>query len=452
MPMTGTRRPAHLLGQRYATAAAFLAAIDVYWGQNGHVAAADGRTFCAACPACNSKSRPKEESYRRFPLVVGETDEPSRWNLAPMCGCGERAILEALDGQAPRPTSSWEPEDLRPILAALEGQGVDSSGPSGGERRALDGAAFVFGEPEHVPTVWGSGQAVLWSAGEALWLVGPQGVGKTTVQQQLALRRAGVRTGGLLGYPVERDGGRVLYLALDRPRQAARSFRRMVSQDDAATLAERLVVWRGPLPFDLVAEPERLAGFAREHDAGTLFIDAMKDAAMDLVKDEVGARVNHALQHAVADGIEVCAGHHQRKPQSDNRAPRALADVYGSVWLTAGAGSVVLLWGEPGDPVVELRHLKQPAEEVGPTRVVHDHGRGETTPFEAPELLELVAGTPGGVSAPDAARALFEVAKPTAAQTMKARRKLERLVEDGVADRLPAQAPDPVRFAARERR
>ncbi len=33
----------------------------------------------------------------------------------------------------------------------------------------------------------------------------------------------------------------------------------------------------------------------------------------------------------------------------------------GSTWLTSGLGSVIVLDGEPGDPTVELRHLKQPA-------------------------------------------------------------------------------------------
>jgi hypothetical protein len=224
----------------------------------------------ADCPACGMAGR---ITSRKNGLVLFECDGG--------CGGGSGVYRVA------------QPEALGPVGTT-------------GERRALDGAAFIFHEPDHVPAVWGEGQTVLWSAGEPFWIVGPQGVGKTTVAQQLALRRAGVRTTTLLGYPVDRDDGKVLYLALDRPRQIARSFRRMVSEDDSVALAERLVVWRGPLPFDLMAEPERLARFAREHDAGTLFIDAAKDMAMDLVKDEVGTRVNHALQHAVADGIEVC--------------------------------------------------------------------------------------------------------------------------------------------------
>ena len=48
--------------------------------------------------------------------------------------------------------------------------------------------------------------------------------------------------------------------------------------------------------------------------------------------------------------------------------PKRLADVYGSRWLTAGMGSVLLLWGEPGDLVVEVRHLKQPVRGGRPVR------------------------------------------------------------------------------------
>jgi AAA domain len=416
------------LRRRYPTAQAFLEAVDEFWGANGYVAAADGRTFTAACPNCKSKSLPEEQSHWCYPLIVGANDAPGRWNLMPGCRCEEEAIA-----------------------AALDGQGMNGSGPSDGERRALDGAAFIFGEPEHVPAVWGEGQRVAWSAGEPFWIVGPQGVGKTTVAQQLALRRAGVRTTTLLSFPVERDERRrVLYLALDRPRQAARSFRRMVGEDDAAALAERVAVWRGPLPFDLVAEPERLAKFAREHEAGTVFIDALKDGAMDLVKDEVGSRVNHALQHAVADGIEICVDHHQRKSSADNRKPRSLDDVYGSTWLTAGAGSVLLLWGEPGDPVVDVRHLKQPAEEVGPLRVLHDHARGETTPYESPELGDLLTAS-DGASAKDAARVLYESPKPSRSEVEKARRRLEHGVAVGELERLDSTADrEPVRYRARE--
>jgi hypothetical protein len=45
----------------------------------------------------------------------------------------------------------------------------------------------------------------------------PDGVGGTTIAQQILLARAGIKPPQLLGIPILRDDRRVLYLALDRP-------------------------------------------------------------------------------------------------------------------------------------------------------------------------------------------------------------------------------------------
>ena len=45
---------------------------------------------------------------------------------------------------------------------------------------------------------------------------------------------------------------------MDRPRQAARSFRRMVTDDQRDELNERLLVWKGPPPQDLARYPALL--------------------------------------------------------------------------------------------------------------------------------------------------------------------------------------------------
>ena len=76
--------------------------------------------------------------------------------------------------------------------------------------------------------------------------------------------------------------------------------------------------------------------------------------------------------------------HHGRKANADNKKPNTLDDVYGSAWLTAGMGSVICLWGKPGDSLVELTHLKQPAEAVGPMMVLHDHATGRSTAVTVP--------------------------------------------------------------------
>jgi energy-coupling factor transporter ATP-binding protein EcfA2 len=317
-------------------------------------------------------------------------------------------------------------------------------------RQLKDGKAFVLEAPDHVPSVWGEDADVIWSEGEPLFVVGPQGVGKSTVLQQVALARAGILKPEVLGFPIKADLDRVvLYLASDRPSQIARSLRRMVTAEHAELLATRLRVWRGPLPFDLVREPQRLALLAEGVGAGTVVVDSLKDIAYPLSSDEVGSAVNRAFGTVVAAGIELAAIHHSRKATSDNKKPNTLADVYGSTWLTAGAGSVISLWGEPGDPLIELTHLKQPAEDVGPLELEHDHDFGTTRVRDRQDAWTVLqdAGSEG-IAVQDAAVEIYG-RKATRSQVEKIRRKLQRLADKGLA--IPSKGPsrtDPVVFRA----
>lgn len=302
--------------------------------------------------------------------------------------------------------------------------------------RAVDGYTFITAEPDTIPACWGSGDQVLWSEGEGLMIVGPDGVGKTTVAQQLVLARIGL-IDTLLGQPISAARRKVLYIAADRPRQAARSFGRMINQAHYEALRERLTIWRGPLPFDITEDRTALANLAQDLEATDLFIDSLKDIAVDLAKDETGSRVNIALQEVIARGIELCTLHHQRKEGRDGSGkPKRLADVYGSRWLTAGMGSVICIWGEPGDLVVELLHLKQPAEDVGPYELVHDHAKGQTRlqPSATYESILREVG-PNGITASSVASRIHKKEKPDANEIEKARRRLEKLIDQGVADR-----------------
>ncbi len=297
-----------------------------------------------------------------------------------------------------------------------------------GASRATRGGT-ILDAPEVVESVWGDRHRCLWPIGEPFIVCGPDGVGKTTLAQQLVLHRAGVLDGPFLGLPV-RAGGRVLYLACDRPTQALRSFRRMVGDADRELLDANLAIWRGPLPFNLAAEPRGLVELARHFDAQTIVIDSVKDVAPDLSKEESGLGVNAAFQNAVAEGIEVAALHHQRKQQTGGAKPRHLSDVYGSRWITAGAGSVVMLWGEPGDLVVDFDHLKQPDETVGPFKVIHDHVYGVSSLTESVDAWSVVRGAKRGITASSVAVCLFDTPTPDRNQIEKARRQLERLFRE----------------------
>lgn len=304
------------------------------------------------------------------------------------------------------------------------------------DNRLLDGISFAE-EVGHVgEALCGEGEQVLWQKGEPLMLYGPQGVGKTTVAQRMTLGRAGVDP-VLLGLPVIASERPILYVAADRPAQAARSWRRMVAQldeDQRLLVRERVRFWRGPLPFDIGSEPDKLLGFVLELGVGTFIGDSLKDLAMDLSKEEPAARVNRAWQLLISNGVEVLDLHHPRKSVAGQTSkPRDLDEVYGNTWLTAGHGSIVLLWGRPGDPIVELSHLKQPFEEVGPFRVIVDHELGMVERYDGGDLLGILRTARQGLTAKESACVLFSTAKPTDSEVEKARRRLEKLVHRGLA-------------------
>lgn len=313
-------------------------------------------------------------------------------------------------------------------------------GPSTSDKhgRLITGDAFILDRPDTIPATWGDGNEILWAEGEPLLIAGPAGVGKTTLAQQVMLAGIGLRTDAL-GYKVQ-PFTRILYIAADRPPQAARSLERMVTEQDRDTLHQHLVFWKGPPDRDFSKHPDELTRMCQLVNADAVVIDSLKDVAIGLSDDEVGAGLNNAIQRALVNGIQVLALHHYRKRSQDHAKaePKSLDELYGSTWITAGAGSVISLWGQAGDPVVTLRHLKQPAEEVGPLHVTHDHDRGHSTLTLGYDLLEQMrARGRQGMTASVAACLMTKKDKPTSSDREKARRKLERLFTDGLAVKSP---------------
>jgi len=253
-------------------------------------------------------------------------------------------------------------------------------------RRLLSGDVFALEVPDKLPSIWGVGDKALWVEGEGLMIVGPQGVGKTTLAQQLLLARAGLKD-ELLGMPVAPAKGKVLYLAMDRPLQARRSLNRMVSKGDAKLLKQRTIFWEGPLPFS-IADASKIASWAKENGATDVFVDSYKDLAPNLSDEATGALINMIVQECMAERLEWVGLHHHRKATAENPTPKTLHDVHGSGLLTRGLGSVLGLGGEPGDDVVEARHLKQPAEPLGTFGIRHEHSTGTSEMADAPVRID----------------------------------------------------------------
>jgi hypothetical protein len=313
------------------------------------------------------------------------------------------------------------------------GSGQDGAESEFADYGAVDGGAFIFDEPDTIPTIWGDDGRSAWVEGESLMIAGQQGLGKTTLAGMLLRALVGLGDGTVLGLPVAPADRPILYLAMDRPRQIARSMRRQFSADERRILSQLLIVRRGPPPADMAASPTLLATMAEHYGAGTVFVDSLKDAALGLSNDEVGAAWNRARQHLLEADRQLCELHHCVKRGPNGAGIKDINDVYGSAWLTNGCGSVILLTGEPGDPIVGFRHVKQPAEELGPWQLAHDQVAGLLTVEHRVDLIELVkAAGVDGLTAKGAAVAIIQNREPSAAEVEKARRKLAKLERDGL--------------------
>lgn len=327
------------------------------------------------------------------------------------------------------------------VLEAPQTSSVGETDPVWGEFPPVDAAAWMWDDETPQKILWGQDNDILWADGEALMIAGGMGLGKTTLAGNLIRAQLGLRD-EVLGLPVARAEKPILYLAMDRPRQIRRSMRRQFPQEEASAVRGRLIVRPGPPITDMAVDPTLLARMAMAAGAGTVYLDSLKDAVIGLSEDAVGAGYNRARQYLLAQGINLLELHHNRKATINSGS--GIGEVFGSTWLTSGAGSVIMLFGEPGDLVIKFHHRKTPADEVGPFHLNHDPDKGS---FEVAGQIDLVivarnAGAEG-LTAKAAAGAMYEKSSPTEAECKKAQRQLDKLVRSGLLTRVDGHRGGP---------
>ncbi|MBM2621200.1 toprim domain-containing protein [Actinoplanes sp. LDG1-06] len=344
-------------------------------------------------------------------------------------------------------------EDLRAAHAAkllFQSEQAAARHAASTRPRVADGADFFLDIPKQAPVLWGDGSRCLWIDGEPFMVVGDDGTGKSTLDHQLMACRLGLLGDGtLLGYTVEPAPGRLLYLAMDRPEQARRAGGRLFpsfrDKEHRDVLRERLAVWRGPLPVDPLSGPEALADWIRAEfgrDICEVHVDSLKDITSRLTDDAVGSGLNSSIQAVVERGINWVGLHHQRKSSREDRRRGGgddLSDVYGSRWLVAGHGSIVMLskTGDDNNDYVEMHQVKQPMDNVPRLLLQHDRATGRTRPVRISRDVDLILTDYGSVGATVREVAALMFAKEdnelTTALVSRAKRQLEKEVSAGRA-------------------
>lgn len=297
--------------------------------------------------------------------------------------------------------------------------------------RVDEGGEFLFDGSDESEVLWGSPDEILWASGETLMLVGPTGVGKSTLAGQLVEALLGI-TSDVLDRKV-RQVDRVLYLAMDRPKQIRRAFKRLFTPEQRKQLSD-VYFHIGPLKVQLANDPLHLLNLAKFNNANVIVVDSMKDLARDLNDPKTGSDINAAFQHCLAEGIEVIVLHHLRKTTGKTvQKPKSVEDVFGSAVITWGIGSIILLWGQPGSTVVELSHLKPLHEPVGPWTVQHDHMTGRSNIQAEFNLLQFIRGskTYGATTLEAAQERYGNKVKSGDANYKRMDRQLKNLLEAG---------------------
>ncbi|AYR00046.1 RepA-like helicase [Mycobacterium phage Nebkiss] len=340
-----------------------------------------------------------------------------------------------------RPAQQSDAPRMPSVQAAENAQQEAGGGGDNpfGDTPPVDGANWMFDADDTVVELWGSSDQILWAEGEALMICGGMGLGKSTLAGMLLRAQLGLRD-TVLDLPVTPVDKPILYLAMDRPRQLRRAMRRQFSEEEKELIAGKLLIRPGPPVMDMAIDPSLLARMAEAVGAGVVYVDSLKDAVVGLSADETAANYNRARQKLLASGVEVCELHHTRKPSAE--APGGISSVYGSTWLASGAGSVILLSGEPGDLVVKFRHAKTPANEVGPWHLLLDPERGEFA-VQKCDLLVVARGCGSeGLSADEAAKVLYDTRRPSASEKKKAERQLANLESKGLLTRVAGRGGD----------
>lgn len=201
---------------------------------------------------------------------------------------------------------------------------------------------------------------ILQRAGHVL-LSGPPGIGKTQVSLQFAIHMALGKD--FIGWKAG-DPQKIVFVSMEMGHADLKYF---VEQMERDFTDEELVLLRSnlffiPLGFGVRLDSEsgqkRINDLIERYKPQGIIFDSLGLSTEEELSDDVAARKmsNYTAKLREDNDLFVWFIHHNRKAQAANKKPNKLSDIFGSVYYTAAATTVIGLW--PVAEEIEMTGLK----------------------------------------------------------------------------------------------
>ena len=236
--------------------------------------------------------------------------------------------------------------------------------------------------PEYIPLIGNKDTGLLWAKGAPLYIAGSEGTGKTFLLLQYV--RAAFSNEKWLGRfrvaPLERHE-RIVILNMDRPEPLKIRLGQIIETMALPPMPHRIqMLQMSDLQGkNLINDPTLLKDICRETESTHVLIDGLDRLLEDVTADQGGRAVADGMTHALSGGFQVMATMHLVKSRDNAPANNRSRDVYGSQYLGASAGSLLVL-NKESETCITLKQRKNiVGHEPFDGRVIHDHPEHRST-------------------------------------------------------------------------
>ena len=250
--------------------------------------------------------------------------------------------------------------------------------------------------PEYIPIIGNKDAGLLWAKGAPLFIGGSEGTGKTVLLLQY-IRAVLHRELWLDRFPVTplSSNERLMILNMDRPEPLKIRLAQILEEVDLSLIPNKIKMLQMSemQGKNLVNDPTLLKDICAETGTTHLLIDGLDRLVTDITADQGGRAIADGMTHALSGGFHVMGTMHLVKSRDNAPANNRSRDLYGSQYLGASAGAIVILNKESETHSTFNQRKNIAGHDSFTGRLEHDHNAhrsvflGELSVIEAMQLL-----------------------------------------------------------------